>query len=422
MTNFSYDDGIFQSFRAISTELDESQWLGDHIRIAQEERELFINNEIENPKFAYKQQVPKPDYAQQLATLENDIKNSSTHAVVVELYQRKIEKQRVRNLLISASLDGRDADFYQLSTDLYGKPRQKYFSYVAKRLTDLADKTKGQHPVKSKQLKKLVSKISTDSVDIDVDILPPPVPADRLIRSISEVVEIFQQTLDRCGISGWSLEVDGTTRRTRFSVNPFKRVVYIPCEAQLLSRSKKLARIHVEALAEHEVGVHARRTYEATQGPLRLLEIGLDDHLPGEEGLAGYVQQQIEGADEFYGFDRYLAACLAIGLDGEKRDFRGVFVIMVDYYTLQFAADNNKEGQPFKAAWDVCVRIFRGTSGQSAGCIFTKDIVYMEGNIRMWLLLSEKPQVFESLFLGKFNPLLTRHVKALQTLEILKEW
>lgn len=175
------------------------------------------------------------------------------------------------------------------------------------------------------------------------------------------------------------------------------------------------------ALAEHEVGVHVRRCFEGSRSPLLLLQYGLDSHTIGEEGLAGYVQQQIEGADEFYGFDRYLAASLATGMDGQKRDFRAVFSLMTDYYTLRFNA-GPKDEAPIHAAWNVCVRIFRGTTGKSAGTIFTKDIVYMEGNIGIWHLISEKPERFEQMFLGKFNPLLSRHVKSLQTLEILEQW
>ena len=190
----------------------------------------------------------------------------------------------------------------------------------------------------------------------------------------------------------------------------------------MLSRPQSLTDHGVQALAEHEVGVHVRRSYEASKGPLRLLEIGLDNYLPGEEGLASYAQQQVEGADEFYGFDRYLAASLAVGMDGEVRDFRSVFSLMSDYYTLKFALEDKTVSIPFQAAWDICVRIFRGTTGQTPGCIFTKDIVYMKGNIGIWNLLSERPKVFESLFIGKYNPLLSRHVKTLQTLDILEEW
>jgi hypothetical protein len=45
----------------------------------------------------------------------------------------------------------------------------------------------------------------------------------------------------------------------------------------------------------------------------------------------------------------------------------------------------------------------------------------MEGNIGIWNMLIERPEIFESLFVGKFNPLLPRHIQTLQTLEILKE-
>jgi len=109
-------------------------------------------------------------------------------------------------------------------------------------------------------------------------------------------------------------------------------------------------------------------------------------------------------------------------MDGTKRDFRAVFSIMTDYYTLKHADEDEADVVPFRAAWNVCVNIFRGTTGKTAGAIFTKDIVYLEGNVGIWHLISDKPHIFESLFLGKYDPLLSRHVKSLQTLGILKEW
>jgi hypothetical protein len=134
------------------------------------------------------------------------------------------------------------------------------------------------------------------------------------------------------------------------------------------------------------------------------------------------VQQQIEGATEFYGFDRYLAAMLAVGSDGVPRDFRGVFTLMRDYYTLVYAAREDGADQANTTAWDVTIRLFRGTTGTTPGCIYTKDILYLENNIELWNLLIDKPHVFDQLFCGKFNPLLTHHITALQTLDILKEW
>jgi hypothetical protein len=135
------------------------------------------------------------------------------------------------------------------------------------------------------------------------------------------------------------------------------------------------------------------------------------------------VQQQVEGAEEFYGFDRYLAACLAVGMDGAERDFRSVYTLMLDYYTMRSGGEQARASTNLaRTAWDVCVRIFRGTTGQTVGTIFTKDIVYLEGNIGIWELLTEKPHVFPLLFIGKYDPLNQRHVKSLQTLGIMPEW
>ncbi|MCB9810271.1 DUF1704 domain-containing protein [Candidatus Nomurabacteria bacterium] len=416
------DELWFDRLRSVSGHVDESLWLQDHIRIAHEERERFIDNEIENPLFTYRKESEINVVPQKIDELRVEISKSDAHVIVAELYDKKLSNEVIRNALIEASLHANDEEFFTHSVALHGKPRKRFFSYVAMRVKQLCEVYEDQYPNEVKRLLKVVSKIATNDIDIDVSVLPPVNTDGVPVESIDEVIKVFKDTLERLEINEWSLVIDNSSLRTRFSVDPFKKLVLLPNQEQLMSRASKLTNVQLEALAEHEVGVHARRAHEAINSPLKILKIGLDSYLPGEEGLAGYVQQQIEGADEFYGFDRYLAACLAVGVDGTPRDFRAVFSLMTDYYTLKFKEDAVVNKAPFRAAWDVCVRIFRGTTGQTAGCIYTKDIVYMEGNIGIWNLLSEKPHVFESLFVGKFNPLLNRHVRSLQTLEILKEW
>lgn len=417
------DDELYPVLAHMDLFEDESVWMKDRISISHAERDAFLNNESENPRFRYRKTTPREDYVTRFEVMNQLLDKSTAPAVVIDLYRRKIKKQQLRNVMIAASVVGDDGLFNIASQEIYGKPKKKYFAYVAKQIIKLCHGQKSAHPGSARRLQKVVSKIDTSEVDITSEILPPVVTGKKVLSDVSQIKDIFQAVLDRCEISGWKLQVDEKEIRSRFSVDTANKVVHIPSERQLLSRSSPLTEVKVQALAEHEIGVHVRRVHEASNGNLRLLEVGFDNYLTGEEGLASYVQQQIEGADEYYGFDRYLAACLALGMDGQVRDFRAVFSMMVDYYTLKFSAEKNVlEPEPFKAAWDVCVRIFRGTSGQTAGAIYSKDIVYMEGNIGVWNLLSEKPQVFESLFIGKFNPLLSRHVKTLQTLEILKEW
>jgi len=415
------DEQWFDSVCRVSSLGDEAEQFQKHLHVSDEEKELFLNNEIENPKFVHKKSPEFVSSVNDIRKIRTQIQSQEKDAVVLDLYEHKLETLEYRNAFLLALIEQNDTDFYHASVQLYGKPKKKYFSYVAKQITALCKKAHEHEPEVAKRLKRVVSKIDQSNVDISADILPPMVETGSKITTESEVKEIFQTTLDRLKIEGWTIQVAGPMR-TRFAVSPSSQVVHIPNHAQLLKRPRKLTDIHIAALAEHEVGVHARRAYEGLKSPLQLLQVGLDSYLAGEEGLAGYAQQQIEGAHEFYGFDRYFAACLAIGMDGTKRDFRAVFSIMTDYYTLKHVVEDELDGAPFSAAWDVCVRIFRGTTGQTPGAICTKDIVYLEGNIGIWHLISDKPHVFESLFLGKFNPLLSRHVKSLQTLGILKEW
>ena len=419
----SYDSELYTITSQVGIAFDEADWLSDHLRVSHEERDRFLNNDIENPQFTYRSQTPRVGYQENLDSVLEALGRSAAPAVVIDLYKRKLEMLQLRNRLIESSIKGDSEEFFKISTELYGRPRKRYFSYVAKRVLLLCKEHKKKHPAVTRRLQKVFGRVNTDEVDIEADILPPLVTGGRLITSVSEVENIFKETLARYNIDNWSVEVDLSNSRRHFAaIGRLKRLV-IPAEEHLLTRPIKPTDLHIQAIAEHEIGVHVRRAFAGGRGPLLLLETGLDRYLQGEEGIASYVQQQIEGAEEFYGFDRYLAASLAVGMDGQKRDFRSVFSLMTDYYTLKFETEEDeKHPTPFRAAWDVCVRIFRGTTGQLQGCVYTKDIVYMEGNIGIWHLLSEKPHVFEWLFLGKYNPLIKRHVSTLQTLEIMPKW
>ena len=406
---------------------DEAEWIQGHMHIDLDERDRFFDNEIENPLLEYRHTKSIDSLtslkSDELHTLLADVETAESDDIVRDLYVRKIKKQCVRIDLLNASLAKNDKEFYRLSCQLHGKPQKKYFAYIAKQVNGMCKLTAETCPSEVRRLKKIFSKISTTDVDISADILPPVVAGGKVLKTTDEVIAIFQETLDHLQIKGWSLVVDTSGQRSRFSVQQANKIVHIPSAKQLQLRPRPLTDVQVEALAAHEIGVHVRRAQNGAASGLDLLQHGLDSYLAGEEGLASYMQQQCEGGTEFYGFDRYMAASLAVGLDGTRRDFRAVFSTMVDYYTIQASLAKREDRiVPIRAAWDVCVRIFRGTTGQSAGYIYTKDIVYMEGNIGIWHLLSERPHVFPLLFLGKFNPLMPKHVKALQSLEIITDW
>lgn len=414
-----FDAAWFPRTKDIAFDVVEIPRFNQSMQLSRKERELFLSNEIENPHITYDKGalnvVPVHD---RVASLKSEIAASATDQVVADLYYEKLDRQLERYCLLEATSAGDDEAFYRSSVVVYGKPKKKYFAYVSSQVLRLIEAQQHNHPAAAKRLKKVLSKISLSDMAADVSMLPPLVRNGKKLKSQAQAIAILQEALDQYGITGWKF-IERETTSSIFSVRPESKEIMIPQEEYLLGR--ELTDITMRGLAAHEVGVHVRRDVEALQQPLLLLQIGLDHYLKGEEGLASYVQQQIEGANEFYGFDRYLAASLAVGMDGISRDFRAVFSLMNDYFTLRHA-EKGIDIPSFKPAWEVCVRIFRGTTGSTPGAIYTKDIIYLEGNIGIWNLLSDKPEVFESLFLGKFNPLLTRHVKSLQTLGIIKEW
>lgn len=303
---------------------------------------------------------------------------------------------------------------------LYGAPKDAFFAHVVSRVRDvLARPYVRASQAAHRRLDTLFSRIVSLPDSVEALSLPIQEGMGSTSADAKMARAIFDAVLAKYGIHGWNISCGGKERRQHFVVNAHQRIIYIPDDEALAARKSPLTELGIRALAEHEIGVHVRRSCEAEKQPLMLLRIGLAGYLRGEEGLASYVQQKIEGGSEYSGFDRYLAASLAIGIDGVPRDFRSVYSIMRDYYVLTLSDTEARVSSACEAAWQTCMRIFRGSTGEGAGTILTRDIVYLEGNIGIHNLLKKTPHVYDSLFIGKFDPLNSSHVSALTGLGIL---
>ncbi len=416
------DEYWYTRLSEIITDADYA-WARAFAKVSSRERARFFQNEIENPRLRCEVACDVHASLTQLRMLGDEIAREEKNEIVRTLYEEKIALHTQHMLMFQCIQEGDDAGFFEKSTGVYGRPKKAFFAYVALRMQDLLAKTKEvEHIQAHTLLSAIFSKIDTSQSITRVDMLPEQTLDTSSRIQATYVVKIFTETLLHYGIGNWSVVVAGPEERQRFSVNLHQRVVYIPHDDVLARRKAPLTERGAYAIAEHEIGVHVRRAYEAEKQPLKLLVSGLAGHLRGEEGIAGYVQQQIEGADEFYGFDRYLAASLAVGMDGIARDFRSVYSCMYAYYLLTLKKNGSLPDNAHHAAWEVTVRIFRGSTGGSVGTIFTRDIVYLEGNIGIWHKLSEMPHIFDSFFVGKYDPLNDAHVSALQALEILPQW
>ena len=407
--------------------IDEERWFSKSIQRTKRERRLFVENEIENPNFTYADDPASvigrmTERIRQYQELINKIETEEANAVVRNLYVDKINGQIVRCKMLISTVSRDNKSFFQNSVLLHGKPKKKYFAYVALHVKKMCRESGVPGTSASvKRLLKVVSKIDTSTCDISPDILPPVVQDNGVTIKAGEAKKIFVDTLKFYGITGWDVSIDKSGKMPIFSVSTAKHRINIPDNQHLQSRLKPLTHIQTVALAEHEVGTHVRRSEQGRESVLCLLQYGLKGYLKGEEGIAAYMQQQSEGATDFYGIPRYLAASLAVGMDGTPRDFRAVYSIMSDYYNV-FTDGVLSDEQLHKIVWDVCMRVFRGTTGQGVGTIYTKDIVYLEGNIEIWNLLVSHPEAFEQFFVGKYNPLLRSHFTALKKLEIIKGW
>jgi hypothetical protein len=137
----------------------------------------------------------------------------------------------------------------------------------------------------------------------------------------------------------------------------------------------------------------------------------------------------VDGTRHFAGGLGYLCVGWAYGLDGTPRTFRQLYHILYPYlaissleHSLAYHEQVDVEATLMHArrrAWARCVRTYRGTSGSTPGACFTKDIVYLEGNIAVWERVTEDPGAEAYFHLGKYDPSNEAHVAIVRDLGLM---
>jgi hypothetical protein len=133
----------------------------------------------------------------------------------------------------------------------------------------------------------------------------------------------------------------------------------------------------------------------------------------------------VNGADTFSHPERYFAIALARGdVDGISRDFRQTFEVLTQYYIAVLKGKKTGPSLEERAAdwaWNLSVRVFRGTTCKTPGAVFTKDLNYFVGNKETWALINTDQNVTRYFTLGKFDAYNVRHVGWLTSLGITDE-
>lgn len=194
-------------------------------------------------------------------------------------------------------------------------------------------------------------------------------------------------------------------------------------------RQYRLARAEFIGIVCHEIGSHLLEAINGSQQPLLLLRTGLDRYEYGNEGRA-LLREQImyPTHTDFlkhpaweYSVLKHVLIGLAEGLHEHRFGFAEVYAVAFALYSFwrerRFPDDPANERTAREEAWRVTVRVLKGTDGR--GGAYTKDIVYLEGNIRCWRIARTHPEMILYGDIGKFDIANQQHIQLLRRLDIL---
>lgn len=392
------------------------------------QKEMFLQGKIESPQFEYSK-VKERDYSGEekgLLALKEDLrKDGSIPESLTQTYvwtiNERLAKLRMLCELQKAITGGNAAyhmkRFSRYSEFVYGKPEADIYQGIQTTLYEKLRSVSAElTPDKAEAFERLMAFTSQPEESEEVK----QKQKEEEITDIEEIKKYFEEAINEMGLQEeWVVEIDEKSERTNLAVSTAQKKVLLPKEERMKFRAedRKLTLKMIRGLIVHELGTHALRNYNGIRSKLHLLSTGLDRYEIGEEGLATYREQQETGRTDYAGFDNYFAASLAKGLDGGgERNFVQVFRILLDYYSVCDNADREKAQE---LAWNRCMRIFRGTTGDIPGIIFTKDIIYRKGNIATYRLMEKEGSERIDFNVGKFDPTNSRHIAVLVELGIL---
>lgn len=411
----------YERFKALVFE-DYEKLNGEGVvRDAQEK--AFLANEIVNPILDYPELAlfDGASLTSQLTELKSDIESEETNETVKRLYVAKIDETLTMVRMLEAAKIGDDKLFCAESSNVYGDLDQKAVDYVlsivrakAKYSTVHGDEEK---VAAANRLLAILPEVDEDYVDESIAMLPPLTPSGGKVTDAAIAAEAFEALLKKLQIDDWTVLIDEPKGITNFSVSQEYKTIHIPGTAALVKRSMSNRKLH--GLIIHEIGAHVVRRFNGAKSKLRLLGLGLDRYIKGEEGVATYYEQKVTGARSFAGTARYFSIALATGrCDGVPRDFRETFEVLCDYRLLYKRERVSRRESVRILAYNDSVRIFRGTSCRTKGAVYYKDTAYFS-NRAIWQLVKDNPEIEATFRYGKFDPTNEDHVTALIELGIL---
>lgn len=205
-----------------------------------------------------------------------------------------------------------------------------------------------------------------------------------------EIIHIFEQAIEAVGATSRGWEVVEVNGAANVVAAKYRRKIMIGRYFHPTSTFR------FKQIIAHEVGCHVQRS----------LMIGSDNHPDRldehDEGLAIMLEQLFGPRFMHKRAIRYFAVGLAVGADGQRRDFCEVYDIL--WRAIYITNQDRKLAK--KQAFFETARAFRGGLPNVAGMAFLKDKIYLESNLAVWRKLEENlldVEAFRRLFKGPYT-------------------
>jgi len=439
-TPFSQQEKVDQEFLPALQKLihEEYHYLTPFDPRAQKQR--FYNTGKLDLEYPEAKQLGLEVHQTELDEMYKQSDSSSASPTIKDLYRAKFAEQQNIIDILEATSKQNDEAFHAASSSLYGTPDPKLFWVVVTQINNRFNSLIAKVDPKRKTLHRAYATwkayFQTLKQPENVGVYHLPIyngiyiPHDYEVDSAEKIHHMFSDYLEEQNIRNWVVQIDHPGARTAFGVNQSNKVISIPHDSDLSLRKRVLTKVSLQALLMHEVGVHVVRRENGDASPLALLGVGLDNYLRAEEGIATLAEQLITGTSQYSGEIGYFSVGAAMGTLGNPLPFPELYTVLDAYYILSIA-DKQLETDGFyeleelrmtatDQAWNRAMRVYRGSTGNTVGAVYTRDIIYLEGNRRMWRLLDSEAIIHPDWLLGKYDPTNPQHIAALKELEILE--
>lgn len=416
------DERWFERFEKIAS-FSDTEYLNDSKKERDSQKQNFLDGKIENPNLNYPEikKINLKEKEGQLIELKRDIIDNEPDPILKQIYRWKLNEKIAELRMLKSTENGNDKKFFRYSKFVYGLPKKEIFDYSLEQIRPVIEYgLKSPYLDISSAARELQEELFNRYHPLENSIDQPEINISKLLvqnnekeYGSDEIKTAFEGALEIFQVQGFKIIVDQEGKLKAINVSQEFKKVNIPKERKLKIKT-------LQSRMMHEIGTHASRRTRGERTKLKLLGLGLDRYIKGEEGIATYYEQQIEGASNYSGLDYYLAISLATGIDGKKRNFRQVFEILKKLYLIRSKEKDSKKAlkKSETKSWNDCVRIFRGTTCKTPGACFTKDIVYREGNIGVWNIAKNNPNEIRRFSIGKYDPSNSRHIWILDQLDI----